>query len=47
MLFGVDPLDVPTIIGPALLLVAAAALASCVPVRRATRVDAAGMLRGQ
>jgi ABC-type antimicrobial peptide transport system permease subunit len=47
MLFGVDPLDAPTIIGAALLLVAAAAFASYVPVRRATRVDAAGMLRGQ
>ena len=47
MLFGVDPLDAPTIIGAALLLVAAAALASYVPVRRATRVDAAGILRGQ
>jgi ABC-type antimicrobial peptide transport system permease subunit len=47
MLFDVDPLDAPTIIGAALLLIAAAALASYVPVRRATRVDAAGMLRGQ
>ena len=47
MLFGVDPLDAPTIVGAALLLVASAALASYVPLRRATRIDAAGMLRGQ
>jgi hypothetical protein len=38
MLFDVDPLDAPTMIGAALLLVAAAALASYLPVRRATRV---------
>lgn len=47
MLFGVDPLDLPSLIGAALLLVAAAALASYVPVRRATRVNAMAMLRGQ
>jgi ABC-type antimicrobial peptide transport system permease subunit len=47
LLFGVDPLDAPTILGAALLLVGAAALASCVPVRRATRVDAIALLRGQ
>ena len=47
MLFGVDPLDLPSMIGAALLLVAAAALASYVPVRRATRVNAMAMLRGQ
>jgi predicted permease len=47
MLFDVDPLDAPAMIGAALLLVAAAALASYVPVRRATRVDAMAMLRGQ
>ena len=45
MLFEVDPLDPPTIVGAALLLIAAAALASYVPVRRATRVDAMAMLR--
>jgi putative ABC transport system permease protein len=47
MLFDVDPLDAPTMIEAALLLVAAAALASYLPVRRATRVDAMAMLRGQ
>ena len=47
MLFGVNPLDLPSMIGAALLLVAAAALASYLPVRRATRVDAIAMLRGQ
>ena len=47
LLFDVDPLDPPTIVVAALLLVAAATLASYVPVRRATRVDAATMLRGQ
>ena len=47
MLFEVDPLDPATMIGAALLLIAAAALASYVPVRRATRVDAVAMLRSQ
>jgi putative ABC transport system permease protein len=47
MLFDVDPLDAPTMIGAALLLVAAAALASYLPARRATRVDVMAMLRGQ
>ncbi len=47
MLFGVDPLDAPSLIGAAFLLVAAATLASYVPVRRATRVDAMAILRGQ
>lgn len=45
MLFEVDPLDPSTTIGAALLLVAASALASYLPVRRATRVDAVAMLR--
>lgn len=47
LLFGVDPLDPTTIIGAALLLVVAAALASYVPLRRATRVDPVIVLRGQ
>ena len=47
MLFEVDALDLPTLIGAALLLVAAAAFASYLPVRRATRVDAVAMLRSQ
>ena len=47
MLFEVDPLDPWTILGAALLLIAASALASFVPVRRATRVDATAMLRSE
>ena len=45
MLFGVDPLDAPSLIGAALLLVAAAVLASYVPARRATRANALVHLR--
>ncbi|MGH9240727.1 MAG: ADOP family duplicated permease [Vicinamibacterales bacterium] len=45
MLFEVDPLDPSTIIGAALLLMAASVLASYVPVRQATRVDATAVLR--
>jgi putative ABC transport system permease protein len=45
MLFEVDALDPSTILGAALLLIAASALASYVPVRRATRIDAVAMLR--
>jgi ABC-type antimicrobial peptide transport system permease subunit len=47
MLFEVDPLDPSTIVGAALLLIVASALASYWPVRRATRVDAVAMLRSQ
>jgi putative ABC transport system permease protein len=47
MLFEVNPLDPSTMAGAALLLVAASAIASYAPVRRATRVDAASILRGQ
>jgi len=47
MLFEVDPLDPATILGAALLLIAASALASYVPLRRATRVDAVAMLRSE
>ena len=47
MLFEAEPLDPPTIVGAALLLMAASALASYLPVRRATRVDAVAMLRSQ
>lgn len=47
MLFEVDPLDPSTLVGAALLLIAASALASYVPVRRATRVDAVAMLRNE
>jgi predicted permease len=45
MLFEVEPLNPPTLAGAAFLLVAAAALASWVPVRRAIRIDAVAMLR--
>jgi putative ABC transport system permease protein len=45
MLFEIDALDPSTLFGAALLLIAASALASSVPVRRATRVDAVAMLR--
>ncbi len=47
LLIGFDPLDATSIVGAAVLLVAASALASYVPVRRATRVDAVAVLRGQ
>ena len=45
MLYEIDALDPPTLVGAALLMVAASALASSIPVRRATRVDAVAMLR--
>jgi predicted permease len=47
MLFDADRLAAPVVIGAALLLVAAGALASYVPVRRATCIDAAAVLRSQ
>lgn len=47
MLFEVDPLDVPTVTGAALLLIAVSLLAADVPTRRATRVDPAAILRSQ
>jgi putative ABC transport system permease protein len=47
MLFEVAPLDPLTMVGAALLLAAASALASYVPLRRATRVDAMAILRSQ
>jgi putative ABC transport system permease protein len=45
MLFEVDPLDPSSIVGAALLLIAASALASYVPVRQATGINATAMLR--
>jgi putative ABC transport system permease protein len=45
MLFEVHPLDPSTMLGAAVLLVGASALASYIPVRRATRLDATAMLR--
>jgi len=47
MLFEADPLDSSTILGAALLLICASALASYVPVRRATSLDAVAMLRSE
>jgi ABC-type antimicrobial peptide transport system permease subunit len=47
MLFEIDPLDPLTIAGAAGLLIAAAALASYLPVRRAVRADAVAILRSQ
>jgi ABC-type antimicrobial peptide transport system permease subunit len=47
MLFEVDPHDPSTILGAALLLIGASALASYVPVRQATRVDAVATLRNE
>lgn len=46
LLFGVTALDPATLGGAALVLIAAAALVSIPPVRRATRLDAAALLRG-
>jgi putative ABC transport system permease protein len=45
MLFEVDPLDPWTTAGAALLLIGASALASYLPMRRATQVDAMAILR--
>lgn len=46
MLFEVDPLDPSTIAGAAVLLMIVSLLASYVPARRATRLDAVAILRG-
>jgi putative ABC transport system permease protein len=45
MLFEVDPLDPSVLLGAAVLLIAASMVASYLPVRRATRLDAVAMLR--
>ena len=47
MLFQVDPLDLPTLAGAALLLIAASLLAAYVPSRRAIRLDPAALVRSQ
>ncbi len=47
MLFQVHPLDPSAIAGAALLLIGASALASYLPARRATRIDAVATLRSQ
>jgi ABC-type antimicrobial peptide transport system permease subunit len=45
MLFEIEPLDPSTLLGAALLLMAASALASYGPVRRTTRIDVTAILR--
>jgi putative ABC transport system permease protein len=45
VLFGVEPIDLPTFIGVSVLLVTVAMLACVVPARRATRVDPIVALR--
>jgi putative ABC transport system permease protein len=45
MLFDLDPLDPSTILGAALILIAASVVASYLPMRRATRFDPATALR--
>ena len=47
MLFQVDPLDLETLAGAALLVVAASLLAAYVPTRRAMRFDPAAIIRSQ
>ena len=47
MLFQVDPLDLPTLAGAALLLIAASLLAAYVPSRRAIRINPAALVRSQ
>ena len=45
LLAGVSPLDPPTLVGAAVLLMAAAVAAAYVPMRRAARVDVGLLLR--
>jgi putative ABC transport system permease protein len=45
LLFEVDPLDPLTLLGAALLLIVASGIASYIPVRRATHLDPAPLLR--
>jgi putative ABC transport system permease protein len=46
LLYGVTPLDPPTFLSVAAVLVMSAAGAAYLPARRATRVSAASALRG-
>jgi putative ABC transport system permease protein len=45
LLFGISPVDPPTLAGAAGVLLAVAALASAIPAARALRIDPAGTLR--
>jgi ABC-type antimicrobial peptide transport system permease subunit len=47
LLYEVEPLDPPTMVSAAMLLMVAAVVASYLPLRRATRVDTMVMLRRQ
>jgi putative ABC transport system permease protein len=47
LLFELDPLDLPTLVGAALALMAASLLAGYAPIRRAGRLDAATVLRAE
>jgi ABC-type antimicrobial peptide transport system permease subunit len=47
LLFGVKPVDAPTFIAAAVVLVLAALAASYIPARRAAAVDPVETLRGQ
>jgi putative ABC transport system permease protein len=47
LLFETEPLDAPTLVGAATLLVGAALLATTLPARRAARVDPVVMLRAE
>ncbi len=47
LLFGVEPVDVPTIVGAGLLLLVVALVASAIPARRATTVDPMTALRSE
>jgi putative ABC transport system permease protein len=47
LLFGVQPLDLSSLLGAALLLVGVSALSSYLPARRASRVDPVSLLRAE
>jgi ABC-type antimicrobial peptide transport system permease subunit len=47
MIFGVEPLDPPTLAAVPLVFAAVGAIAALVPVRRATRIDPVKALRGE
>ena len=47
LLYGVSPMDPPTIAAVTMALLTVAALSAFAPARRATKVDAAQVLRGE